>query len=423
MLFSIAAILLLLLISAITSGSETAMTGASRERLHLLAKEGNRRATIVEQLLESKERLIGALLIGNNAVNILASALTAVVVERFAGPYASIVTAVILTPIVVTFSEVLPKTYAIRHPETMSMAIAPVLRVVVAILTPFAAAVQMLVNFFLFLFRVPPANTLDTSLESLRGAIALGAKEGGVNKQARDMLGGVLDLSAVEVGEIMTHRRNMATLDADLPVRELVELALASPHTRLPVWRGDSDSIIGVLHIKDLMAAVRKAGDDLASVNVDDLCSPPWFVPDTTPLSQQLLAFRQKRSHLALVVDEYGALLGLVTLEDILEEIVGDIADEKDIVVAGVNLQPDNTVLVEGSVTLRDLNRQFDWNLPDDDAATIAGLVIHEAQRIPKVGQQFSFHGFTFEIMRRQRNRITLLRITPPLQATADHAA
>jgi Mg2+/Co2+ transporter CorB len=192
---------------------------------------------------------------------------------------------------------------------------------------------------------------------------------------------------------------------------------VASPHSRLPVWRGDPDRIVGVLHGRDLLAAVHAHGGDLGKINLAALCSPPWFIPDTTPLRKQLVAFRQRRQHLALVVDEYGDLEGLVTLEDIIEEIVGEIADEEDVETLGIEPQDDGSVLVNGWVTVPDLNRHFDWNLPDEEAATLAGLVIHEAQRIPQVGQSFAFHGFRFEVLRRQRNQIVLLRVIPPAQA------
>lgn len=236
-----------------------------------------------------------------------------------------------------------------------------------------------------------------------------------MRKQDRDMLGGILDLADVAVHEVMTHRKNMVTINADAQVAEALDIVTRSPFTRYPLWRGDPDSIIGVLHAKDILASLH-ARADTDDIDLASLASAPWFIPDTTPLRHQLLAFRQRRSHLALVVDEYGALMGLVTLEDIVEEIVGDIADEKDVEVPGVEVQPDNSVLVEGRVTVRDLNRQFDWRLPDDEAATIAGLVIHEAQRIPDVGQSFAFHSFRFEIMRRHRHQVTLLRIIPPRQ-------
>ena len=413
MLISIAAIVLLLMASAFASGTETAMTGVSRARIHALAAEGDRRGVLLRSLLERKERLIGSLLLGNNAVNILATALAADVLIRLFGDAGVAWATLIMTLAIVIFGEVLPKTYAIRHSETMALSVAPVVRALVWLMTPATWTVQHLVNGVLRLFRVPVSGGFGLSLEALRGTIALHAEEGGVPKQELQMLGGILDLAEVEVGQIMTHRKNMATIDADMPPQQIVAFVTASPYTRFPVWRGDPDTIVGILHAKDLLTAVSRREEGLEELDVVALTSPPWFIPDTTPLRQQLLAFRQKRLHLALVVDEYGALMGLVTLEDILEEIVGEIADESDIVQPGIEVQPDGSVLIEGHVSVRDVNRHLDWRLPAEEAATIAGLVIHEAQRIPEVGQSFAFHGFRFEVLKRQRHQLTLLRVTP----------
>jgi Mg2+/Co2+ transporter CorB len=239
-------------------------------------------------------------------------------------------------------------------------------------------------------------------------------EQGTMTKQDRDMLGGILDLSDVEVREIMTHRRTMETIDADQPLETILEQVVVSPYSRFPVWRGEPESIVGVLHAKDLLTAVKEHGAKLEGQKLADLYQRPWFIPDTTPLKRQLIAFRQRRQHLALVVDEYGDLEGLVTLEDIIEEIVGEIADEKDVEPEGILPQADGSYLVSGWITVRDLNRAFDWKLPDEEASTIAGLVIHEAQRIPEVGQNFAFHGFRFVVLRRQRNQIVLLKVIPP---------
>jgi Mg2+/Co2+ transporter CorB len=405
----------LLLLSALTSGTETAMTGASQARIHHLASEGDRRATLVKRLLEQQERLLGALLLGNNLFNILATALAADVLINLTGEAGVAYATLIMTALVVIFAEVLPKTYAIRNPEQMARAVAPAAQVLVALFAPVTGLIQWLVNRILGLFgvRAQPA-PLSSALDALRGTIALHAEAGAMAKQERDMLGGILDLADVEVSEIMTHRKSMETVDADSPIEQILEQVVASPHSRLPVWRGDPDRIVGVLHGRDLLAAVHAHRHDPTKIDLAGLCSPPWFVPDTTSLRKQLVAFRQQRQHLALVVDEYGDLEGLVTLEDIIEEIVGEIEDEKDVETAGIEPQADGSVLVSGWITVRDLNRQFDWKLPDEEAATVAGLVIHEAQRIPEVGQSFAFHGFRFEVMRRQRNQIVLLKVIPP---------
>jgi Mg2+/Co2+ transporter CorB len=237
------------------------------------------------------------------------------------------------------------------------------------------------------------------------------------------MLRSILDLSNVEVSEIMTHRRNVVAIDANLSAAEIVDQVLEAPFTRLPLWEGDTDNIIGVVHVRDVLLAVRKAGGAVDQVDVRAIAKPPWFIPDTTTLHDQLKAFRARRGHFAVVVDEYGVLQGVVTLEDILEEIVGEIDDEHDRPVGGVTVEPDGSFIVEGTATIRDLNRQFEWDLPDEEASTIAGLVLHEAQRIPQVGQVFTFYGFRFEILRRQRHQITSIRITPPNPEDGDDEA
>jgi Mg2+/Co2+ transporter CorB len=202
-------------------------------------------------------------------------------------------------------------------------------------------------------------------------------------------------------------------LNADDSSEDLVNAVIASPVTRLPLWRGNPENIVGILHVKDLLRALHAVDGDAAKVDIAALMTPPWFVPDMRPVSEQLKAFRRRKTQIALVVDEYGEVEGLVTLEDILEEIVGDITDEHDVAIPGVRKQPDGSANVDGAVPIRDLNRIMDWNLPDQEATTIAGLVIHEARSIPEVGQSFTFHGFRFRVLRRERNRITALRIQP----------
>jgi magnesium and cobalt exporter, CNNM family len=409
------AVLPLLVLSALSSGTETAMTAASRARFHRLAGEGDRRAALVTRLLNRKESLIGALLLGNNLFNVLATALAADVLINLVGDAGVAYATLIMTALLVVFSEVLPKTYAIRNPDRVARAIAPAAQVLVWLFAPFTRAIQFLIDRGLGMFGVASRpDPLSASIDALRGAIELHAEEGAVAKQERDMLGGVLDLAATRVRDVMTHRRSIESIDADLPPARILAQVIASAYSRFPVWRGDPDSIIGVLHGIDLLEALHVHGPELGGIDLVTLCGRPWFIPETTPLRKQLLAFRQQRQHLALVVDEYGDLGGLVTLEDIIEEIVGEITDERDVETTGIEPQDDGSVLVAGWVTVRDLNRQLDWRLPDEGAATIAGLVIHEAQRIPETGHSFAFHGVRFEVLRRQRNRIVMLKVSRP---------
>lgn len=414
---TIGAIVVLLLISAYFSSSETAFTAASRARMHALEKDGNRRAHLVNRLLETRDRMIGSLLIGNNLVNITASTLTAGAFLEIFGQAGIVYATVVMSVLVIIFAEVLPKTYAITSPDRLALTLAPAMRITVAVLAPLSAAVHAVVRALLKLLPGPAIDEM-TAHEELRGAIDLHHREGAVVKHDRDMLGGVLDLRNLTVFDIMVHRTKMQTLNADDAPEALVEQVLRSPYTRLPVWRGEPENIVGMMHAKSLLRAVHEAKGDLSKLDVLAIAAKPWFVPDTISLKDQLNGFLRQKAHVALIVDEYGEVLGLLTLEDILEEIVGEISDELDIAVSGIRPQPDGTLLAEGGVPIRDLNRVMDWELPDDEATTIAGLVIHEAQTIPDKGQVFTFYGFRFEILKRQRNRITQLKITP-LKAAA----
>jgi len=414
-LISIGAILVLLVFSAFFSGSETSLTAASKPRMHNLEQQGDHRAALVNRLFDRKERLIGAILLGNNLVNIMASALATGLLIGFFGEAGVAYATLAMTLLVLIFAEVLPKTYAIHNADRLALAVAPIMRLLVVVLSPVTLTIQAIVGATLRLFGVKNAVALDPNLveEELRGAIDLHAGESEEVRHEREMLRSILDLADVWVEEIMTHRRRVTTIDAGQAPERIVKEVLDSPYTRLPLWRGKKDNVVGVLHAKALLRAVQAAGGELEKLDIDAIASEPWFIPETTDLLSQLQAFRRRHEHFAIVIDEYGELLGIVTLEDILEEIVGEIADEHDIKVEGVSQLKDGTCVVEGSVTIRDLNRMFEWRLPDEEAATVAGLVLYEARRIPDVGQVFVFHGFRFEILGRQRNQITSVKVMP----------
>lgn len=414
-LLSIGAILVLLVFSAFFSGSETSLTAASKLRMHNLAQHGNRRAVLVNRLFDRKERLIGAILFGNNLVNIMASALATSLLIGYFGEAGVAYATLAMTLLILIFAEVLPKTYAIHNADRLALAVAPIMRPLVVVLGPITLTIQAIVRGTLRLFGVKGAMALDPDLSEaeLRGAIDLHAGESEEVRHEREMLRSILDLADVVVEEIMTHRRNVVTIDADQPPERIVKEVLDSPYTRLPLWHGKKDNIVGVLHAKALLRAVQAEGGDLEKLDIDAIANEPWFIPETTDLLSQLQAFRSRHEHFAIVVDEYGELLGIVTLEDILEEIVGEIADEHDVEVEGVSQFKDGVCVVDGSVTIRDLNRMFEWRLPDEEAATVAGLVLHEARRIPDIGQVFVFHGFRFEILGRQRNQITSIKVMP----------
>ena len=417
-----AAIVLLLLMSAFFSGSETALTAASRGKLKSQADKGSSGAHAAMRVTEDSERMIGALLLGNNIVNILSASLaTALLTKLFGGNGVAIATFV-MTALVLVFGEVLPKTVSITYPEAVATRVAPLVRVLMALFSPIVSLVRLLVRGLLRAFGLKPSEDgrMLAMREEIVGAIALGHSEGAVEKADRDRLLGALQLGDRTVEEVMKHRRHIEMLDADQPTETLLARVLASPHTRLPLWRDEPENIIGVIHAKDLLREVARLmrepdENGLSTLDLMKVAMKPYFVPETTSLDEQMRAFLERRTHFALVVDEYGALQGLITLEDIIEEIVGEITDEFDVVQKDKALKRDaqGDYMVDGAMTIRDLNRTMDWALPDDEANTIAGLVIHEAQTIPAEGQAFSFHGFRFEVVERRENRLTKLKLRP----------
>jgi Mg2+/Co2+ transporter CorB len=413
--FAASIVVISLVLSAFFAGAETAFTAASRARMHALEQAGDPRAGIVNRILAIRERFIGAMLIGYNIVAIGASAFTTSVLTALFGKSGVIYATVGMSVLVIVFAEVLPKTLAISKPDRIALLIARPVAFAVALMGPPALAIEQVVRLMLKPFGVTIGEhrSILTAAEEIRGQVALLHREGGVERAERDMLGGLLDLSNLTVSEVMVHRTKMRAIDADMPSEHIVRAVLASPYTRMPLWRGTPENIVGVLHAKDLLRALDAAGGDASGLKVEELALETWFIPGTTSLRAQLKAFLSKKTHFALVVDEYGEVMGLVTLEDILEEIVGDIADEHDVTVSGVRPQGDGSVNVDGGVPIRDLNRAMDWNLPDEEATTIAGLVIHEARTIPDQGTAFNFHGFRFQVSRKSKNRITALKITP----------
>ena len=417
---------ILLVVSAFFSGSETALTAVSRGRMHQLEKDGSRAAGCVNRLMENRERLIGALLLGNTFINILASSLMTAALEAQLGKRAIAITTALMTVVILVFAEVMPKTLAIARTDDFALAVARPLRLVVSILAPIVATVQWLVWRVLSLFGVAGEEEASTeeAHDEIRGSVELHHREGNVEREHRDMIGGVLDLRELKVGDVMLHRTNMESQDIEQPRRELMDAVIASHHSRVPLWRGEPENIVGVLSTKHLAQAMLEHRGNLDAIDIAALASPPWFVPDTTTLEEQLASFREHKSHFALVVDEYGALQGLVTFEDILQEIFGDIPDEHAVETRpDVRRRPDGSYLVDGTVPVRDLNRELDWDLPEEDATTIAGLVIAQSGTIPDTGQRFAFFGYTFEIMRRQRNQITAIRIIPPRSASEASAS
>jgi Mg2+/Co2+ transporter CorB len=420
---SVGAILLLIVLSALFSGSETALTAASRGKLANRAEKGSTGAKRALKITEDNERLIGSVLLGNNLVNIFATSLATAIFTRAFGDSGIALATLIMTLLVLIFAEVLPKTYAITNPETAASRVAPVIAVVIAVFSPIVSAVRLLVRIVLRIFGVKadPNMHILAVREEIEGALQLGHSEGLVEKEDRDRILGALDLGDRAVEEIMLHRSNIEMINVESSPEDILAQCLSSPYTRLPVYQDDAENIIGVVHAKDLLRAMHRLmfGADaspsgLREFKIRGVAMEPYFIPETTTLDDQMRQFLRRHTHFALVVDEYGGLQGLITLEDILEEIVGEITDEFDVDVAQqIARSDDDHFLIDGSMTIRDLNRATDWALPDDEANTIAGLVIHEAMIIPEIGQVFTFHGFRFEVVAKEAHRITKLKIRP----------
>ena len=419
---TLAAIIVLVVLSAFFSGSETALTAARRSRIHQLEVEGDRRASLAARLIARRERLIGAVLLGNNLVNILASALAAGVMIHYVGDAGIAYATIAMTVVVVIFAEVLPKTYAIRRADKTALLVAPFLRPIVAALAPITLTIQILV---LQLLRVLGAHREEPWKQSLadeiRGMIDYQSREGTMRKHYRDMLKSVLDLAEVEVGEVIVHRRDMIALNADSPPEVLVKEVLDGSHTRFPVWKGNPDNILGILHAKSLLREVDKLKGNLETLKVLELCAEPWFVPGKTSLADQLAAFRAQRSHFALVVDEYGSLMGVVTLEDILEEIVGEFTT--DVAGTSVDIHPNEDVsyLVDGGAHMRLINRTLGWTLPLEGPKTLSGLIIEQLETIPDSSCCISLEGYHIEIVQIQDNMIKTARLEKAPEPELDH--
>ncbi|MDA9613971.1 HlyC/CorC family transporter [Pelagibacteraceae bacterium] len=407
-------IFILLILSAFFSGSETALTASTRSRLTGLNIKGKKNAQIAINLLNDKESLIGAILLGNNLVNILASSLATSLLIKMFGDSGVAYAVLIMTVLIVIFAEILPKSYAISNSEKMALTISPIIRPFVFFLSPITWLMEKIVHGILAIFGMNYIkNSRSLSVQDeIRGTVDLHHKEGRLYKFDKDMVKGILDLSVIGIEDVMVHRSNMFTVNIDDDANNIISAAINSPYTRIPVWKNDAENIIGIIHAKNLLRLIStKKNLPILNEDIKKTLLEPWFVPETTTLKEQLQMHLNKRTKLAIIVDEYGALMGMISLEDIIEEIVGDISDEHDVIVKGVDVNSDGSFNINGNVEIRDLNREYGWELPDSEANTISGLIIHESRSFPKPGQKFNYYGFQFEILKTQGNQISLLKV------------
>lgn len=418
MITSIILIVLLLTCSAFFSGSETSVMSASRSKIHKLKTDGNRNAEILSQLRgQDKERFLGSILLGNNFVNILASAVaTSLCIDLFgdSGESLAIATAT-MTALILIYCEVLPKTLAVRNSEYLALKVAKLCFLLTKILYPFTYIVKLFVDRSIKLMRIDSkAEHSVSGLEVIKGAIDLHHEEGEVFTEDKFMLGGLIDLESVTVEEIMIYRNDIYGIDIDDDPEDLILSVMRGRHSRIPVWEKNQDNIIGVLYLRDLLQILKeKKLNKVEKADLRAILREPWFIPSTTNLKTQLRAFREKHKHFALVVDEYGELLGLVTLEDIVEEIVGQIDDEYDFAANNdINKIDTKTLKVSGDVTIRDINREMEWDISDEDATTIGGLLLHIAREVPARGDEFTHKNYVFKMLKKKRNTILKIKIT-----------
>jgi len=412
-ILSFIAVLIFLVLSALCAGSEAAVLAASRVRLYHLAKKGNAKAAVILNLQAHIGGFISSILLLNTWFNTLVTALVTGILTYLFGAVGALYAAIGMGVVITVYGEVLPKMYVYTCPDRVAIAFAPFFKPLLVLMTPLTKTINFLAQGSLRILGIKIEHDLSevASAEELRGAIELHV---GSSSEERSMLRSILDLTAVEVTEVMRHRKTMFTINMDLPNQEIIDQVLKAPYTRIPIWQENPENIVGILHAKDLLRAVQAHKGDLEKLDIKKIASPPWFIPETTTLFSQLSAFRERHEHFAFVIDEYGDLQGMITLEDILEEIVGEIVDEHDVEIPGVRITVDGSYVIDGTVTIRDLNRQFSWNLPDENAATLAGLVLHETREIPEGGQSFMIQGFRMDILRHLRQQITLVRLTPP---------
>lgn len=409
-----------LVLSGIISAIETAFTAASKGKLQNFVKKGNQKAREVDKIRrKSMSDIIGALLATETLLEVSATSVATAALTSVFDEIGVMFATIIMTILIMIYGEIIPKIYAYHYPEKIAIRTVSFIKIFLKVFRPILRLTNVVAKASLRLigFR-SKENDPNENIEELKGAIALHAHLGTKARHEKAMLESILDLADINVDEIMTHRKNMLVIDALTPLDKVLEQVLSSPYTRHPVWLENRENIIGILHTKDLLRLLARHGDAIDSVDIRDACVKPWFIPESTSLFDQLNAFRERREHLACVVDEYGVLLGIVTLEDILEEIVGQIDDEHDVAVPGVRKEGVNTISVHGWVTLRDLNREFEWELPDEEATTLAGLIIHETKQIPDIGQEFMIYGLMCKITARKRNQITRIRIVYPQKVT-----
>lgn len=409
--FSILTIIMLIGLSGLMAATETAITASSPGKIQKLKSEGDKRAGLLLKILKTKDKVISTLLIGNSILNTICTTIAAGLFIEFLGDdLGTVIASAVMSVVIIVFAEVVPKAIAVVKSEQLALFMASPIRIFLKILKPINYFLAIVVKLFCLIFRINLKQQISGT-DEVRGVIEHHLQEGNVYKSDRDMLEGVLDIRDMTVSEIMVHRSNIVSINADLPNEEIVKNILSSIHTRIPLWKDNKDNIVGILHSKDLLRRLHET-NDTAKPDIRSLMTEPWFVPDNALVIQQLHDFKERKTHFACVVDEYGDLQGIITLEDILEEIVGQIYDEHDRSNETIIKKSDTEFIIDGSVTIRDINREMNWDLPDEDANTIAGLIIHEMERIPKQGEILEKFNLKITVLKKFKNRIKTIKVS-----------
>jgi putative hemolysin len=400
---------ILFALSAFFSGSETALMSMDRLRVKYLARKGIPKAAQLQALLDHPDKLLGAILVGNNVVNIAASVFATALCIEFFGEHGELLTIVILTPLLLVFGEVGPKSYAAKFPEKLSFVVLHPVRAIVWLLTPVTWVVSGISSLFTRLLRGEEQRPL-ISEDELRSFIEFGEHAGVVAKGTRKMLHGVFDLGEVRVRDVMVPRTEVVGIEADTPFAEVLRIVADARHSRFPVFEGGLDRVVGVIHSKDILSYLERPGE----FSLRRLARPPLFVPEAKPIEALLQTFRRKHLHLAMVVDEYGGVDGIVTLEDIFEVIVGEIQDEYDDEEALIRPLGPNRFLVDGNAPMRVVNHRFGLDLSEEHVNTLAGYLLHTLGNIPAEGISCTADGVRFTVRRMVGRRIDEIEIELP---------
>ena len=417
-LSSIIIIFFLLIISGLLSGSETSITSVSKSKIHKLSNRGDVRAKKVLKLIEKKNDLVSSILIGNNIINILASVLATALLIKYYGDKGILYSTVVMSALIVIFSEVFPKNYALLRPDRFVLTMSGPLTIFSKLLLPFILFLRF-INFIIFkLMRVDTANkvTSKTAREDIRNIINMHEDEGRLLKDESDMLNAILDLKEITVEKIMTHRKNIYSINIEETDTFFTKIAKSS-FSRIPVWKDNPNNILGLVHAKNVLSNLDENGA-LDINKIKENLIKPWFVPETTKAKDQLNEFIKRKEKLAFIVDEYGELMGLISMEDIIEEIVGNIFDEKDFSTIGIRRLENNIFRIRGDVNIRDINRELDIAIPEGSSSTIAGYIIDQTESFPDVGQIFAYDGIIYEIINKNKNQITQIKLTLPKKIT-----